>query len=75
MPPHRGTSRMELGHIVTSATSPSQRSLFPRSRTQWPHVVMGDDLDVRTGKPSLDIFLAEMRRFEGHFIENVVEEI
>uniref|UniRef100_A0A0D9YSW8 Uncharacterized protein n=1 Tax=Oryza glumipatula TaxID=40148 RepID=A0A0D9YSW8_9ORYZ len=28
------------------------------------HVVMGDDLDVRTSKPSLDIFLAEMRRFE-----------
>jgi hypothetical protein len=28
------------------------------------HVVMGDDLDVRTGKPSLDMFLAEMRRFE-----------
>ncbi|BAS78267.1 Os02g0302500 [Oryza sativa Japonica Group] len=28
------------------------------------HVVMGDDLDVRTDKPSLDMFLAEMRRFE-----------
>uniref|UniRef100_A0A0D3GLS5 Uncharacterized protein n=1 Tax=Oryza barthii TaxID=65489 RepID=A0A0D3GLS5_9ORYZ len=28
------------------------------------YVVMGDVLDVRTGKPSLHIFLADMRTFE-----------
>uniref|UniRef100_A0A0E0G7E3 Uncharacterized protein n=1 Tax=Oryza nivara TaxID=4536 RepID=A0A0E0G7E3_ORYNI len=35
----------------------------------------GDDLDVRTGKPSLDIFLAEMRRFEFYRLVHTMERI
>uniref|UniRef100_A0A0E0G7E4 Uncharacterized protein n=2 Tax=Oryza nivara TaxID=4536 RepID=A0A0E0G7E4_ORYNI len=54
------------------------RCLSNRESTDLSTALMlswGDDLDVRTGKPSLDIFLAEMRRFEFYRLVHTMERI